>query len=211
VGSNTCWASNKFAERGLEVIALDITTTEMQGLKTAEYFFEKGVYFERLLGVMFDLPIGSGSLDYVFCCEVLHHNDHGNLKRTLKECYRVLKPGGTLLVINEPMKFPMDLKRDHAKEVAQFEGYEHTFFYHQYVGAARDSGFKLKVWEAPYHPFFARQSIVLTPDLGYIRSLKSTLLHFGRKSRLLRRLYLSYLNVIRGGVSLNMIGLKPTA
>src|SRR5262245_40896780 len=39
VGSNTCWASNKFAERGLDVTALDIATTEMQGLKTAEYFF----------------------------------------------------------------------------------------------------------------------------------------------------------------------------
>jgi SAM-dependent methyltransferase len=211
VGSNTCWASNKFAERGLEVIALDITTTEMQGLKTAEYFFEKGVYFDRVLGVMFDLPIATGSLDYVFCCEVLHHNDGGNLRRTLKECYRVLKPGGKLLVINEPMKFPMDLKRDHAKEVAQFEGYEHTFFFHQYVGAAHGSGFTLQVLEPPYHPFFAGHPITLAPDLSFIRSLRSTLAHFGRRSRLLRNLYLNYLNRFRGGVSLNLIGMKATS
>src|SRR5262249_3934979 len=76
VGSNTCWASNIFASRGLEVIALDIATVEMQGLRTAEYFFEAGgAHFERLLGTMFHLPIASSTLDYVFCCEVLHHND----------------------------------------------------------------------------------------------------------------------------------------
>jgi len=46
-----------------------------------------------------------------------------------RECYRVLKPGGRLLVINETMKFRMDLKHDHAKEVAQYERYEHTFFF----------------------------------------------------------------------------------
>ena len=36
VGSNTCWASNFFAVRGLEVIALDISLWELQGLYTAD-------------------------------------------------------------------------------------------------------------------------------------------------------------------------------
>src|SRR3954471_13385021 len=66
VGSNTCWASNVFASRGLEVIALDISTAEMQGLDTADWWFEaNGVYFERVLSTMFDPSIASGSLDYV--------------------------------------------------------------------------------------------------------------------------------------------------
>jgi SAM-dependent methyltransferase len=212
VGSNTCWASNKFAERGLEVIALDIATTEMQGLKTAEYFFEQDkVYFERVLGTMFDVPIASGSLDYVFCCEVLHHNDAVTLKRTFRECYRLLRPGGKLLVINETMKFLMDLKRDHAHEVAEFEGYEHTFFFHQYYLAARRAGFRLSVREPRYHPFFARLPISLPPELPLLPSLKLTLGHFGRKSRLVSQLYLAYLNMVRGGVALNLVGVKPTA
>ena len=37
VGSNTCWAANQFARRGLNVVALDIATAEMQGLYTAEF------------------------------------------------------------------------------------------------------------------------------------------------------------------------------
>jgi len=57
VGSNTCWASAMFARNGLEATALDIAEHEMQGLRTAEWQFEdKDVFFERVLGVMFDLP-----------------------------------------------------------------------------------------------------------------------------------------------------------
>jgi len=148
VGSNTCWASNIFAREGLDVIALDIATAEMQGLRTAEYFLDGGeVYFERLLSVMYEPAIASESLDYVFCCEVLHHNDAANLRRTLRECYRVLKPGGRLFVVNEPMRFPLRPKLDHAKEVEQFEGNEHVYFFHQYYRAARAAGFEIsKPW-----------------------------------------------------------------
>ena len=145
VGSNTCWASNIFAREGLDVIALDIATAEMQGLRTAEYFLAGGaVYFERLLSVMYEPAIASESLDYVFCCEVLHHNDSANLKRTLREMYRVLKPGGRLFVVNEPMRFPLRPKLDHAREVEQFEGNEHVYFFHQYVLAARAAGFEIR-------------------------------------------------------------------
>ena len=76
VGSNTCWAANHFAERGLRAIALDIATAELQGLYTADYFIDDGhVFFERVLGSMDAIPLASSSVDYVYCCEVLHHND----------------------------------------------------------------------------------------------------------------------------------------
>ena len=127
VGSNTCWASNIFASRGLEVIALDITATELQGLRTAEHFIGDDVYFERVLGSMLELPIASGTLDWVFCCEVLHHNDRPGLDRALAEIHRVLRPGGALLVLNEPLRFPLRPKRRHASEVSDFEGNEHVY------------------------------------------------------------------------------------
>ena len=155
IGSNTCWASNIFAEQGLDVIALDIATTQMQGLKTAEWWFEdRGVFFERMLSVMYDPALASESVDYVFCCEVLHHNDVDNLNRTLEELFRVLKPGGTLFLVNEPMRFPLMLKRDHAEEVAEYEGNEHVHFFHQYWRAARRAGFKVaRPWPPPgEHP-----------------------------------------------------------
>lgn len=147
VGSNTCWASNVFASRGLEVLALDICLCELQGLRTADYFIEddRGVFFERVRSSMFEPALASASFDYVFCCEVLHHNDRAHLQRTLAEMFRVLRPGGRLLVINEPMRFPLRPKRDHAREVAQFEGNEHVYYLHQYLLAARRAGFSTTI------------------------------------------------------------------
>lgn len=144
VGSNTCWASNILARQGLDVIALDIALAEMQGLRTADYFLDAGeVHFERLLSVMYEPALASNSLDYVFCCEVLHHNDAANLRRTLCEMYRVLRPGGRLFIVNEPMRFALRPKLHHAEEVAQFEGNEHVYFFHQYLRAVRAAGFEI--------------------------------------------------------------------
>ncbi len=179
VGSNTCWASNIFAREGLDVIALDIATAQMQGLKTADWFIETGeVFFERMLSVMYDPALASESVDYVFCCEVLHHNDVDNLNRTLEELYRVLKPGGTLFVVNEPMRFPLMLKRDHAEEVAEYEGNEHVHFFHQYLRAAQRAGFKVeRPWPRPgERPATdtsgrarAARAISHVPGSGYLR------------------------------------------
>lgn len=207
VGSNTCWASNLFARRGLEVIALDITKAEMQGLRTAEYFIDSDeVYFERLLSTMAEPAIASGSLDYVFCCEVLHHNDLRAMKRTFEEIYRILKPGGKLLVINEPMRFPLNLKRDHAAEVAQFEGNEHVHFFHQYYLGARRAGFGVRVLAPPYLPFASGQPDVLELDHSALRVAYTVVRHAARRLRVTRRAYLSWLMLIAGDSSLNMIG-----
>lgn len=146
VGSNTCWASHIFAARGLEVTALDISLSELQGLRTADYFIEdRGVFFERVRSAMFAPALTSASFDYVFCCEVLHHNDRAHLRRTLAELFRVLRPGGRLLVLNEPMRFPLRLKRDHGRDVAEFDGNEHIYFLHEYLAAARFAGFSTTI------------------------------------------------------------------
>src|SRR5580700_11191942 len=47
----------------------------------------------------------------------------------LREAHRVLRPGGSLLVINEPLRWPTNLKRDHGAEVARFAGDEHVYFF----------------------------------------------------------------------------------
>jgi SAM-dependent methyltransferase len=210
VGSNTCWASNIFARQGLEVVALDIAKTELQGLRTAEYFIDGGdVFFERLLSTMFDIALADESMDYVFCCEVLHHNDLGNLRRTMRELHRVLRPGGQLLVINEPLRFPFNLKRDHGQEVAEFEGYEHVWFCHQYYLAARRAGFEVSIQEPATDGFFGDWSVTLEPGTPARAAARVALAHIARRSRLGRRMRLAYKTLLVGDVSLNMICTKP--
>lgn len=188
VGSNTCWASNLFAQLGLEVVALDISTVEMQGLHTAEWWFDaNGVYFERVLGDMTRPPFASGAFDYVFCSEVLHHNAKQDLTQTLRELYRVLKPGGTLVVVNEPLRFPGNLKLDHAAEVASYEGNEHVYFAHEYIGSARRAGFRIRLHE-PATPVFSDHPLWLTRNSSTLGSAKVFLQQLLRRSRFGRRL-----------------------
>lgn len=209
VGSNTCWASNIFAERGLHVIALDISTTQMQGLHTADWWFEdRGVYFERVLATMTGPPIASGSLDYVFCAEVLHHNRKPELRETLRELHRVLKPGGLLIVLNEPLRFPTNLKRDHGQEVAEFEGNENVYFFHEYLLAARRAGFSVQLVE-PRTPAFTGDPLWLTADSGLLGSAKVFAQHLLRRSPRGRKALLGYTMLLGPDAPLGMLCRKP--
>jgi SAM-dependent methyltransferase/uncharacterized protein YbaR (Trm112 family) len=220
VGSNTCWAANHFAVRGLEVIALDISTTEMQGLYTSDYFIADGTsYFERVLASMNDMPLASNTLDYVFCCEVLHHNDTDGLRLTMREAFRVLKPGGKLLVVNETLKTLSDPDGVHTEGVEQFEGYEHAHWALRYRWEAIRAGFRTTLMEPHYNWFFDGR-----PDGGPVRNFLRGAQHgdstlAGARSGTVwalrsngagRRAYLEWLNQVRGGVQFNMIATKPS-
>ena len=210
VGSNTCWAANRFAEHGLKTIALDIATTEMQGLYTADYFFEdRGVFFERVLGSMDAIPLASSSLDYVYCCEVLHHNDTASLRRTFAEIFRVLRPGGRLLMVNETLKTLRDPDGVHVEGVEQFEGYEHAHWALRYRGEAMRAGFITEVTEPHYRAFFGDLGIAPVAGASALAELKRYVRAAPRRSAAARRIYLLWLNHIRGEVQMNMIATKP--
>lgn len=210
VGSNTCWAANHFAERGLSAIALDIATTEMQGLYTAEYFLEHGsVFFERVLGSMDAIPLASGSLDYVYCCEVLHHNDAVSLRRTFAEIFRVLRPGGRLLMVNETLKTLRDPHGVHVDGVEQYEGYEHAHWALQYRWAAARAGFFTEVTEPHYRPYFGDAEAAAVAGESRLRAWTRKQLFATRSWSPARRAYLAWLNNVQGGVSMNMIATKP--
>jgi SAM-dependent methyltransferase len=209
VGSNTCWASNHFAERGLEAIAMDIATPELQGLYTADWFIDDGhVFFERVLGSMDAIPLASSSVDYVYCCQVLHHNDLAGLRRTFEEAFRVLRPGGRVLMINETLKTLRDPHGVHDEGVEQYEGYEHAHWALRYRWEAMRAGFFTEVTEPHYRPFFGDAERAPGAGGGRWRSL-APLIGFLRQVPLARRAYLAWLNLVWGGVSMNMIATKP--
>ncbi|HUA74898.1 MAG TPA: methyltransferase domain-containing protein [Solirubrobacteraceae bacterium] len=207
VGANTCWASAKFARADLYTVALDISMTEMQGLRTADWWFEEtGTYFERVLGQMSELPFADGSFDWVFCCEVLHHNDRPGMAAALREIHRVLRPGGRLLVVNEPLRWPTDLKRDHA---AQFEGNEHVYFLAEYLRNVWLAGFRrFEVLEPALEIAFSRRPIHLTDKASTLGSFKLAVKNIVRKHDLTRCAYKWWRYLMGPGISLQMICTK---
>jgi SAM-dependent methyltransferase/uncharacterized protein YbaR (Trm112 family) len=210
VGSNTCWASNHFAERGLQAIAMDIATAELQGLYTADWFIDDGhVFFERALGSMDAIPLATSSVDYVYCCQVLHHNDPAGLRRTFAEIFRVLRPGGRLLVVNETLKTLRDPHGVHDEGVEQYEGYEHAHWALRYRWEAARAGFLTEVTEPHYRPFFGDAEYSPTPSTSRLLASVQQLGFALHRVGVVRRLYLAWLNQVWGGVSMNMIATKP--
>jgi ubiquinone/menaquinone biosynthesis C-methylase UbiE/uncharacterized protein YbaR (Trm112 family) len=211
VGSNTCWASARFARAGLDVVALDIATTLMQGLRTADWWFEDGTpHFERTLGSMAAMPFADATFDVVFCCEVLHHNDRAELEQTLREAFRVLRPGGRLIAINETLRTIRDRVGNHADEIdtAQYEGHEHAYWAHQYLGAARRAGFTTRVLEPPYRPFFGQYGFVAPADAPSKVVARKAARHILQRSRAARRAYLGWVSTVAPRSSISFLGTK---
>jgi SAM-dependent methyltransferase/uncharacterized protein YbaR (Trm112 family) len=210
VGSNTCWAANHFARRGLSAIALDIATPELQGLYTADYFIAGGeVFFERVLGSMDAIPLASSSLDYVYCCEVLHHNDSDSLRRTFSEIFRVLRPGGRLLMVNETLKTLRDPHGVNVDGVEEYEGYEHAHWALQYRWEATRAGFFTEVIEPHYLSYFGDADVAARDNESPLQARARAQLFATGSWGPARRAYLSWLNNVSGGVSMNMIATKP--
>ena len=209
VGSNTCWASAQFAARGLRPIALDINANEMQGLATADWWHEdRGLYMDRVLGAMFDLPLASESLDWVWCCEVLHHNHRSNLWATMRELHRVLKPGGCVIVANETLRSIRDPKFEAGHEVAQYDGHEHAYLRFSYVKAARDAGFTVDMRGPEYHAIFNAKPIALSPQMTVAQGMQALAAHAVRRSDRAKRVYLAWKAYVAGGTALHMLACK---
>jgi SAM-dependent methyltransferase/uncharacterized protein YbaR (Trm112 family) len=210
VGSNTCWAANHFAERGLHAIALDITTVELQGLYTADYFIDdEQVFFERVLGSMNAIPLASSSVDYVYCCQVLHHNDRDSLRGTFAEIFRVLRPGGRLLMVNETLKTLRDPHGVHDEGVQEYEGYEHAHWALRYRWEATRAGLHTEIAEPHYRPFFGDAEPSIPSNTSRLQELALRMGFALRSHGVARRAYLAWLNHVWGGVSMNMIATKP--
>ncbi len=94
IGACFSYASLRFAKRGCRVVAIDISNY----LKVANLLIEEA-YFDRIFSDMHETPFMDSAFDIVFGSAVLHHSK--DLKRVFGEIYRIMEPGGKLVLINE--------------------------------------------------------------------------------------------------------------
>ncbi len=151
-----------------------------------------------MLGSMDSIPLASSSVDYVYCCEVLHHNDPEGLRRTFREIFRVLRPGGRLLMVNETLKTVRDPSGVNVEGVEQFEGYEHAHWALAYRWEAMRAGFLTDVTEPHYRPFFGDAEYTTRPDASRLANALGRAAFPLRRLGLARRLYLWWLNNVQG-------------
>ena len=97
IGASFSYASSKFAKIGCSAVALDISNY----LKVSSLFV-KNAYYDRVFSDMHNIPFQDSTFDIVFGAAVVHHSN--NLKAVFNEIHRVLKPGGKIMLINEPSR-----------------------------------------------------------------------------------------------------------
>lgn len=141
IGTGPCWSSRLLAQRGANVIALDVNEANFYGLKTSDILFEHhNVYFERILESMNNLPFRNESLDAITFNASFHHTpDH---EQTLRECHRVLKPGGVIAMVNE--EFVSLRHRIFPPGEASDTGSHHAIAYSDFEKSVRQNGFQLQ-------------------------------------------------------------------
>ncbi|MBN1689368.1 MAG: class I SAM-dependent methyltransferase [Candidatus Omnitrophica bacterium] len=137
VGASFGWGAWRFAQRGCQVVALDVTNY----LQAADLYFDKdGCYFDRVMADMNALPFSDGSFDIIFSHSVIHHCK--NIENLFCEFYRVLRPGGRVVALHECAFGIFEDKSGKALKKAIDEGFnENAYTLWEWWQGARRGGF----------------------------------------------------------------------
>jgi ubiquinone/menaquinone biosynthesis C-methylase UbiE len=86
---------------GFDAIAVDINTSEMDGLRTGQKFIDGGAVFLRVRAGMERLPFGSRRIRLLATNASFHYAC--DFRAALSEFERVLAPGGMIAIIDTPL------------------------------------------------------------------------------------------------------------
>lgn len=102
LGAGEGWAAQHFSLRGADAVAIDVVPDPKLGLGRAWKRMQlTDTRFDLIVGDNEGLPFARHSFDIVFSSNALHHHDH--LDKLFTNIYRVLKPGGRLIAIGDPL------------------------------------------------------------------------------------------------------------
>src|SRR5581483_11437767 len=156
VGTGPCWSCRLLAQRGANVIALDVNDAKFYGLGNADLLFDAhGVHFERILESMTHLPLADGVIDRITFNASLHHTP--DLPLSLRECARVLKDDGIIAMVNE--EFGSLRHRLFPETDCDDTGSHHQIQYTEFERLAHDAGFDIKYYVAEHVRAKLRQKL----------------------------------------------------
>jgi SAM-dependent methyltransferase len=98
LGAGCGWLSNRLALRGHSVIAIDLLTDPFDGLGARRHY---EVEIAALVAEFDHLPLPDDQVRLVIFNASLHYST--DLAKTLREALRVLREGGTLVILDSPM------------------------------------------------------------------------------------------------------------
>ncbi|MBA3331860.1 MAG: class I SAM-dependent methyltransferase [Actinobacteria bacterium] len=143
VGAGTGIASYAFASVGARVYALEPDPGGDLG-RGAIAVVTADLDVEILAGVGETIPLGDAAADVVYARQVLHHAE--DLPRLIRECARVLQPGGVLLACREHVVDDDEQLQEFlaSHPVHQLAGGEHARPLRGYVTSITEAGLRLE-------------------------------------------------------------------
>lgn len=134
-GCGTGWFSAAAVKRGAKVTSMDL------GEKLLNEVAKK-CKSERVVGSILDIPFKKNTFDYVIVSEVIEHVPDPD--RALRECYRVLKSHG-VLVLTTPNKFwYLFLIIARLFKLRPYQGLENWQWYGKLRRTLKKTGFTIK-------------------------------------------------------------------
>ncbi len=199
LGAGIGMASLAFAACGAaKVIAMDPDPSDEVGRGAMARLIGKGE-FEIRDGFGESIPLEAASVDIVYCRQVLHHAQ--DLPQLLRECARVVKPGGLVLACREHVVDNDAQLRQFLNDhpVNRLAGGENAFTLAAYLDAMRGSGLAVDrvfgPWESVINAFpgaRTQEELEAIPEarlVGRIGPLGHLAIHLpGAKSWIQRRL-----------------------
>jgi len=142
VGAGNGIATVAFARNGYIVAALEPDPSETVGAGAIRKLVD-GLSLKEVAVVgatAEQMPFPDHSFDIVYVRQAMHHASH--LKNFIKECARVLKPGGVLFTIRDHVVFDQNDKQRCLQEhpLHKYYGGENAFSDPEYRSAMKDAG-----------------------------------------------------------------------
>lgn len=134
-GCGTGWFSKRACEKGAKVVSMDLG----EGLLAQ---VAKKCDSERVVGSILEIPFPDNSFDYVVSSEVIEHTP--DPKKAIQELYRVLKPGG-VMVLTTPNKFwYFSLRIANALNLRPYQGLENWTGWREMKRHVQGTGFTIE-------------------------------------------------------------------
>lgn len=119
VGAGNCWLTRYLSGWGFDAIAVDINTSDLDGLGAGQTFIDQGARFLRVRAAMERLPFVSARTSLIVANASFHYAR--DFHAALVEFARVLAPGGTVAIVDTPVyEHVADGERMMADRAAEF-------------------------------------------------------------------------------------------
>lgn len=135
IGASFSHISCKLAKKGCKVVALDISNY----LKVSRLFINDA-YYDRVFSDMHATPFKDNTFDVILGAAVFHHSS--DIGSVFREAYRILKPSGRLVLINEPSRGVFERIHPVFKKMQERGFGDTSYTIPQWKKGARHGGFR---------------------------------------------------------------------